>query len=171
MAKQILKNGGALISEFEPNMKAAPYTFPKRNRIIAGMSKAVLIVEATPKSGTLITARLAMEYNRDVMTVPGSIYSNSSHGPHMLIKNGAALIESGKDIVQVLGFTEEMSKKPKTENLSEVENSIIKALSSPASKEELIESLKIPITALNITLSALELKGLVEVRLGKIHLS
>jgi len=169
LAKQIVSSGGALISEFEPKMKAALYTFPKRNRIMAGMSQAVLIIEASQRSGTLITARLAMEYNRDVLTVPGPIHSNKSYGPHHLIKNGAALIENGKDIVETLEIEPQKQECRKEYSLSRAEDLIYQALSSPVSKEDLMNSIGLPITDLNITLSVLELKGLVKIRLGKIH--
>src|SRR3989344_4788228 len=74
LAKDILKHGGCLLSELPPKEKATTWTFPQRNRIMAGLSRAVLIIEAEQKSGTLITSRLATEYNRDVLTVPGSIF-------------------------------------------------------------------------------------------------
>src|SRR5574344_927429 len=89
LAEKILENGGALISEFEPNFRATPYSFPQRNRIMAGISHAVLVIEAETKSGTLITSKFATEYNRDVLTVPGSIFSKNSEGPNMLIRLGA----------------------------------------------------------------------------------
>jgi len=77
LAEEILKKNGALFSEYEPDAKIYPSNFPARNRIMAGMSHAVVIIEAAPKSGTLITARLAMEYNREVFAGPGSIFSTS----------------------------------------------------------------------------------------------
>ena len=92
LAERIVKNGGLLLSELDPETRAAPYTFPKRNRVIIGLSHGVLIIEAKKKSGTMISARLASEYNRDVLTVPHSIYSTKAEGPHYLLKNGAGLI-------------------------------------------------------------------------------
>src|SRR3989344_1689451 len=73
LADEIIKSGGCLLSEYEPKLPAGAWTFPRRNRLMAGLSKAVLIIEAGERSGTLITARLATEYNRDVLAIPGSI--------------------------------------------------------------------------------------------------
>lgn len=104
LAYAILHAGGGLLSELEPQEHAAPWTFPKRNRIMAGMAHATLIIEAAEKSGTLITARLALEYNREVITVPGPIGSPTSYGPHALIKDGATPVTTPRDILDVLGI-------------------------------------------------------------------
>ncbi|MFT5179747.1 MAG: DNA processing protein [Candidatus Paceibacteria bacterium] len=100
LAGDILNSGGAIISEYANDDKASKYTFPERNRIMAGMSHAVLVIEATDRSGTLITSRLATEYNRDVLAVPGPVDSDGSFGPHMLIKLGAVPITSSEDILE-----------------------------------------------------------------------
>src|SRR3989338_8094698 len=92
LAEEIIENGGGLISEYDDLMPAGVWAFPRRNRIMAGLCHATLVIEAERKSGTLITSRLATEYNREVGAVPGSIHSPSSEGPHMLIRLGAALI-------------------------------------------------------------------------------
>lgn len=170
LARRIIDAGGALLSEFEPDTSAAPYTFPKRNRIMAGMSHGVLIIEATERSGTLITARLGMEYNREVMTVPGSVFSSSSYGPHTLIKNGATPITSGEDILEAFGI-EKMSEKTKNIPLSEHERSIIELLRSPQPKDDVIEALNLSISEAQTVLSALEIKGLIRERLGKLERS
>src|SRR3989338_5938444 len=106
LADEILKAGGALLSEFEPNFRATAWSFPQRNRIMAGLSDAVLVIEAEKRSGTLITARLATEYNRDVFTIPGSIFSASSAGPHMLLRLGATPITSQEDLLNALGLSQ-----------------------------------------------------------------
>jgi DNA processing protein len=106
LAEEILYNGGCLLSELEPFEKAAPWTFPQRNRIMAGISRAVLIIEAEEKSGTLITARLATEYNRDVLAVPGSIFSATSAGTNFLLRQGATPITCANDLLQALGLLE-----------------------------------------------------------------
>jgi len=103
LAQEIVDKGGALISEFSPLQKAMKWTFPQRNRLMAGISQAVLIIEAERKSGTLITSKYATEYNRDVGAVPGDIYSPLSEGPHMLIRLGATPITSSQDILELLG--------------------------------------------------------------------
>jgi DNA processing protein len=92
-------NEGVLISEYGLRERPLAYHFPERNRIIAGLSKSVLVIEATEKSGSLITARLGLEYGRDVMAVPGSIFSQEHKGTNSLIKQGAKLVDTIEDIV------------------------------------------------------------------------
>ena len=168
LAREILEHGGALLSEFEPNFRATAYSFPQRNRIMAGMSHATLIIEATERSGTLITARLAMEYNRDVLAVPGSILSAQSRGPHMLIKNGATPIESAADILDALHI-----KTPSIEQgsipLSPEERRIAEILTEPCSRDEIIAQLALPVHEASALLSALEIKGCVREEMGMLH--
>ena len=104
LAKEILLAGGALLSEHEPDTTARPQYFPSRNRIMVGMADAVLVIEAGERSGTLITARLASEYNRNLMCVPHRIGDTNSEGSHMFIRLGAELITSSEDILETLGF-------------------------------------------------------------------
>jgi DNA processing protein len=104
LALRILESGGCLLSEYGKDKKTLPWMFHMRNRLMAGISKAVLIIEATEKSGSMITARAGTEYNRDVLTVPGSIFSPGSYGPHSLIRLGAVPITKSEDILEVLGL-------------------------------------------------------------------
>lgn len=158
LAQKILQSGGALLSEFEPTFKSTPWAFPKRNRIMAGISKSTLVVEASLKSGTLITSRLATEYNRDVLTIPGSIFSAHSAGPHMLIRLGATPITETKDILEALGFEAEETDNTPT-NLSPVEQTIYDVLREPCTRDELASRLSLPVSELNMHVTLLELRN------------
>ncbi len=99
---QKIQEHGTVISEFSLDMDPFPYNFPVRNRIIAGLSCGTIVVEAALKSGSLITARLAVEYNREVFAVPGSVVSQKSRGTHFLLKQGAKLVETEEDVLEEL---------------------------------------------------------------------
>ncbi len=107
LSERILDSGGALVSEYEPNQKALPWMFPNRNRLMAGISHAVIVIEAEKLSGSLITSRLGLDYNREVGAVPGNITSSLSDGPNDLIRNGAVPITCSSDVLEMLGFTVE----------------------------------------------------------------
>ncbi len=163
LAREILKAGGSLISEFEPEMKAADWTFPQRNRIMAGLCQATLVVEARERSGSLITARLTAEYNRDLLVVPGSIFSEGSRGTHQFLKLGATPITSATDLRVALGLhgTQSSAACTTREDLSETEHEVLRIITSPVSREALIQELGLSTTEANILLSAMEIKGLI----------
>jgi DNA processing protein len=102
LAENIIEAGGAVITEFDNDMAPLARNFPVRNRVISGLSLGVIVVEAAVDSGTLITAKLAMEQGRDVFAVPGLVGNVNSAGTHSLIRDGATLIESAQDVVDAL---------------------------------------------------------------------
>lgn len=111
LAQKILTGGGCLVSEYPPLSKPLKHHFIARNRIIARLSRAVLVIEAGKKSGALITANFALEENRDVLAVPGPITNSNSEGTNELIKNGAKPISQYQDILETLGIEETEEKK------------------------------------------------------------
>jgi DNA processing protein len=158
---------GAVLSEFPLETAPDRPHFPRRNRIISGLSLAVVVVEAREKSGALITARLATEQGRDVLAVPGSIFSPGSWGPHLLIREGARPVESVKDLVeeiQVFQSLQPAVKRPikKTvQTLSSTENRLMTYLTlDPSGMDDLLTQSGLSIGVLSSTLLSLELKGL-----------
>ncbi len=109
MVYEIIEKGGAVISEYEPPFPPQRHTFPERNRIVSGLSKAVIIVEAPLKSGALITAKCALEQNREVFTLPGNVFSENSKGTNNLIKQGAHPIISFKEIIEEIGHQDKLA--------------------------------------------------------------
>jgi len=160
LAKQILSTGSSIISEFESNEKAQPWFFPSRNRIMAGLSHLTLIIEATPKSGTLITARLALDYNREVGVVPGSIFSQSSQGPLALLKDGAHLITSAEDICDILNIKK--SESIILGSLTKEEKEVLRHITYPHNRNELFEKINLPTNTIQSILMKLELQGLIK---------
>jgi DNA processing protein len=172
LAKEIIENRGCLISEFEPNFISTLYSFPQRNRLMAGMSKAVLIIEAEEKSGTLITARLALDYNKDVLAVPGSAFSSNSNGTNWLIKQGATPITKSEDILEALGFKiekPELSDEEKYADCSKEEIMVINLLREPRERDDLIREMKMDVAQANALLSIMELKELIKEELSEIR--
>jgi len=174
LAHEILENGGALLSEYPDDLHAAPWTFPQRNRIMAGISAGTLVIEAEEKSGTLITARLALDYNRNVFAVPGSIFSASSKGTNKLIKQGATPITSAKELLEELGLVAPApfitEQKPlNLELFSPDEQVILLLLDEPRAREELMALSTLPPARTLSTLTILEIKNTIQERMGKIE--
>ncbi|HCC07618.1 MAG TPA: DNA-protecting protein DprA [Clostridiales bacterium] len=188
LMKEIIKNG-AVISEYSPKTQPLRQIFPARNRIISGMSRGVLVVEAAERSGSLITVDHALEQGRDIFAIPGDITSSLSIGTNNLIKQGAALVTSYKDILLSLGImetkinisdksmsgdTRENKQENKEENnnfyklLDEEEKIVYSCIDSKNSHiDDIINIAKIEISKLQHLLTMLELKGIIKQLPGK----
>lgn len=171
VAEDILREGGCLLSPFKPNQGATNWTFPVRNQIMAGMSHATLIIEGEEDSGTLITAKLSADYNRDTLVVPGSIFSEHSMGPHKLLRDGAIPITNQKELREALGFVDEDKKISHYENCTDDELKIVSLLSTGTlHKDEIIRQSNLSVSRVHILISILETKNLVEQKFGKVNL-
>jgi DNA processing protein len=172
LAKEIIEHNGALISELDSMTQAAPWTFPQRNRVMAALCDALLVVEAEEQSGTLITARLALELGRDIGAIPGEIFSPSAKGTNMLIKEGAYPITSPSDLFSLLHLREkdgdketEMMKKEFQGN----EKIIMDILLEPMNKDLLLEKSKLSFTDFLTTFSSLEIDGYLQESFGEVR--
>lgn len=190
----MIKTGSLIISEFPPLTRALRTNFPRRNRLIAGLSSAVLIAEAAKKSGALITANYALDFNREVLAVPGSIHSTTSEGTNNLIKAGAKVVTNISDILEVLAIeydkaTESGEKSSTNENstlsglakslkfLSPLEETIYKIIASLnnlgsnlATTDKIIIQSNLDTSAVNSTLSTMEIKGMIKNNFGAFEL-
>lgn len=163
LAQEILKNNGLIISEYAPGTPTANYSFAERNRLIAGLSLGVLVIEAKEKSGSLITANYALEQNKKIFALPGSIRSPLSQGCHALIKNKASLIENAEDIFNSLkiNYLPNISKNDTPNaDCSEEERKILKIISeNPQNIEAIIQALSWPPNKIIGLLATLQIKN------------
>jgi DNA processing protein len=186
--EKICENG-AVISELPLTYEPLSENFPGRNRLIAGLSLGILVVEAAPRSGALITAKAALEYNREVMAIPGRIDSPTSKGPHELIKQGASLVDCVEEIMDTLGIigqeikehvaqsaaqTQKQVETPLFDisrmNLSQTERAVLSVLDSqPLHTEEIIASADLRAGAIHSALISLQLKGLIKQLPGNLY--
>lgn len=173
--QKVLDSGGCFISEYLPDIEPATGNFPQRNRIIAGMSEAVVVVEAAQKSGSHITATCALNEGRDVFAVPGPIYNPFSEGTKWLVNQGAALISSGFDVVAELKNYSKISDRGKLEdltNLNKLQQAILSELKSGVTNiDDLVEILKKNAAVISAELSLLELNEIVKIENDQIYLS
>jgi DNA processing protein len=170
LSKEILEKGGCLLSEFTPETRAADYTFPKRDRLMAGIAHATLIIEAKERSGTLITARMATEYNRELLVVPGSIFSAESAGAHQFLKLGATPVTEPADILKVLGLAaNEPVALELREDLSDAEIQVLRIIAQPRSRDEVLDALALPVSEAQVLLSTMEIKGLLVEEFGVVR--
>jgi len=169
LSKKIIEHGGCLISELPEGTNGSKFSFPRRNRIISGLSCGVLVIEAKEKSGSLITADLAKKQNKILFAVPGPIYSLNSSGPNKLIKNGAKLIESTNDILDELGLKQNrVQLKLKAEN--DEEKLILEALKEEALYvDKIIEKTKLNASLVAATLALMEISGKIRILGGNTY--
>jgi DNA processing protein len=172
LAEDILKSGGAVISDFPLGTAPKPENFPRRNRIISGLSLGTLVIEATPKSGSLITARLANEQGRDVFALPGSIYNPQSTGCHLLIQQGAKLAQTPQDVLDELHISHSSSplNKASASTISPMTTNSLDANSQlllecigfeRTNVDQLIERTRLPAHIVSAIASQLELQGFI----------
>ena len=164
LSRRIIENG-SLISEYPLNTPANAGTFPTRNRLMAGITLGTLIVEAARGSGSLITANLALDFNREVFAIPGSIFSPQSEGTNDLIRSGAKLVSGTKDILEELKIEEAMKaeKVKKTIPASKEEEKILKHLSHESIHiDNIIKLAKLETNIVISTLSIMEMKGIIK---------
>ena len=175
--EQIIEQG-AVISEYPCGAQPKPAHFPRRNRIISGMSKAVIVVEAGEKSGTLITVSEALSQNRDIWAVPGPITSKQSKGTNNLIKQGCKIVTQSEDILQE--YADYINKLPAVKetvnvnisapNLSEEERKIAELLIMPMQFDAIAEEMQMEPAALSACLTMMELKGVLQQLPGKFYI-
>ncbi len=158
LAENILENNGAIISEYSAGTPPLPHNFPARNRIISGISRAVLVVEGDRNSGSLITAEHAMEQGRDVYAVPGSIFSPQSYGPNWLISQGATPVTGPESLRQALGMAASRCKTEEQLQLSFEQDSLLGIMGhEPRDVDFLVQRSSLKIGELLAVLSELEL--------------
>ncbi len=170
LVKKIISLGGAVISEYEPGTKSEIWFFPERNRIISGLSQGVLVVEAPEKSGALITARAALEQNREVFAIPGSIFSKNSCGTNNLIKSGAKMVTTVDDILEELNLTDlktvslrDISRREKKEKLNPEEQLILGIIEKePIQIDKICKISEMAAGQVLSIVSVLEIRGIIK---------
>lgn len=170
IVEQILNNNGAIISEYIPEATSLPHHFPLRNRIIAGFSDGILIVEAPVDSGALITAKYGLSFGKEIFVIPADIYNKNYYGSLRLIQEGANLVIEPEDILKHFDF--KIPQKIKTLSLSTKEKAIVSALkNSGLTVQEIFQATNLPINEILSLLSHLEIKGIIFEENGKFYLS
>jgi DNA processing protein len=157
LARRICRRG-LVVSEYPPGVEPAPWRFPARNRIVAGLAQATIVVEARERSGALITADLALEEGREVFAVPGEITSSLSAGTNALIRSGATAATSAADVLEAFGLAP--PDRPPPELSAAGEAVLLRIRAAPASADELVRAVELDAAAVAAALTELELYGL-----------
>jgi DNA processing protein len=163
LAYRILEAGGTLLSEYEPAQQVARWTFPQRNRLVCGIAIATIVIEAAEQSGSLITARMATDYNRELFVVPGDIFSPMSRGTHQFLKLGATPLTNAQDIIDALKLkptpAASVAQSTTGDALAPAAQRILTILTEPLHKDDLIRRSGLGIEQANVLLMELELTG------------
>lgn len=165
LSEKIIESGGAIISEYPAGALPSKFTFPRRNRIVAGMTIGTLVIEAGTGSGALITAQSALDNNREVFAVPQNITSKNSTGVNNILKTGAHLVTSAQDIIDVLDLNDikQYIDNKKIVPESPTEEKLLEFLSrEPTHIDNLVKKTKLDSPSVNATLSLMEMKGMVK---------
>ncbi|MDE1975149.1 MAG: DNA-protecting protein DprA [Patescibacteria group bacterium] len=175
LARRIIETDGALLSEWEPMFPFTEWTFAARNRLMAGLAQATLIIEGREGSGTLKTAEYVASYGRDQLIVPGSIFSDLSYGPHMLYRDGATPITNSVELLGALGFIAPPSGAIPDERFQSLDDTSKKIISfirrGETSCDLLLEELNVRYSELSVKLSELEMDGLIKILGGELFLA
>ena len=174
--KKIEENAGVIFSEYWPTFEPMPWRFPHRNRLVTGLSKGTLVAEAAMKSGALISANLCLEQNRELMCMPGLLTNPNTEGIYKLIKNGAAVVTCGQDILDVLAWQVEVKTQSSVANLqldmSEDERQVFDLIAVDACTSDFVASqLDMSFEQLCVILTTLELKGYIKQTEGEKYMS
>lgn len=175
LGRLVLEKGGAIISEYPIGTQSVPRLFLERNRIVSGLSRAVIVIEAPKRSGTLATARFAIEQNRELLVVPGAINNPNYEGSNELIKQGAQLITGSKDVLEALGIDEEKIKKPaELPFLDPTQKKIMLCLTErgePVHTDALCAATGLSVELINEALAMLSITGLVKEDGGRYYVA
>lgn len=159
----IVESGGAIISEYPLKTRPMPQNFPQRNRIVVGMSKGTLVGEARLKSGAMISANLTLDYNRELMCIPGNILNPNTSGIYHLIKNGAGIVSNSDDLLNYMNWDIIKEDNKQSKKLNELQEKIIKTLELESKTfDDIITNINEDVSKIMICLTELELEGLIK---------